>query len=190
MPNQIVLNNILIFAFSDTHGTHSRLQVPEDADIIICAGDAVEDDLKGSEYDDFISWFGALPVKWKLFVPGNHELSFSRDRYKTIVEQFEAAGILVLQDAVADCDGVVIGSISRDARIADEDIPDDIDILVTHWPPYSILDNNLGSLEILNFVLKAQPKWHLFGHIHETEGQQFQLGSTICQNISVFNAIS
>ncbi len=71
-----------IFAFSDAHGNHHRLQVPEDADIIICAGDAVEDDLK------------------------------------------------------------------------------------------------------------AQPKWHLFGHIHETEGQQFQLGRTICQNISVFNAIS
>jgi len=75
---------------------------------------------------------------------------------------------------VEDCDGVVIGSVSRDARIADEDIPDDIDILVTHWPPYGILDNDLGSPDILNFVLKAQPKWHLFGHIHETEGQQFQ----------------
>ena len=73
---------------------------------------------------------------------------------------------------------------------AAEDIPDDTDILVTHWPPYGILDNDLGSLNILNFVLKAQPWWHLFGHIHETEGQQFQLGRTICQNISVFNAIS
>ena len=190
MHNLFLIRDRLIFAFSDTHGNHRRLQVPEDADIVICAGDAVEDDLKGGEYDDFISWFGSLPVKWKLFVPGNHELSFSRSRYQTIVEQFKAAGIIVLQDAVEDCDGVVIGSISRDARIADEDIPDDIDILVTHWPPYGILDNDLGSLDILNFVLKAQPKWHLFGHIHETEGQQFQLGRTICQNISVFHAIS
>ena len=89
-----------------------------------------------------------------------------------------------------DCDGVVIGSISKNARIAEEDILDDIDIPVTHWPSYGILDNDLDSLDILNFVLKAQPKWHLFGHIHETEWQQFQLGSIICQNISVFNAIS
>ncbi len=139
------LKGLKIFAFSDTHSRHRCLKVPEDADIIICAGDAVEDDLKGSEYDDFISWFGALPAKWKLFVHGNHELSFSRNRYKTIVEQFEAAGIL---------------------------------------------DNDLGSPDILNFVLEAQPKWHLFGHIHETEGQQFQLGITICRNISVFHAIS
>lgn len=105
----ILLKGLEIFVFSDTHGNHRRLQVPEDADIVICAG---------------------------------------------------------------------------------EDLPDDIDILVTHWPPYGILDNDLGSLNILNFVLKAQPWWHLFGHIHETEGQQFQLGRTICQNISVFNAIS
>lgn len=190
MHNLFLIRDRLIFAFSDTHGNHRCLQVPGEADIIICAGDAVEDDLKGSEYDDFISWFWSLPAKWKLFVPGNHELSFSQSRYQTIVEQFETAGIIVLQDAVEDCDGVVIGSISRDARIADEDIPDDIDILVTHWPPYGILDKDLGSPDILNFVLKAQPKWHLFGHIHETEGQQFQPGRTICHNISVFNAIS
>ena len=50
-------------------------------------------------------------------------------------------------------------------------IPDDIDILVTHWPPYDILENALGSPDILNFVLKARPQCHLFGHIHETEGQ-------------------
>lgn len=105
----ISLNDKVIITFSDTHGNHRRLQVPEDADIVICAA---------------------------------------------------------------------------------EDLPDDIDILVTHWPPYGILDNDLGSPDILNFVLKAKPMWHIFGHIHETEGQQFQLGSTIWQYISVFNAIS
>lgn len=174
-----------VFAFSDTHGHHRALQVPEDADIIICAGDAVEDDLKGGEYDDFISWFGAFPAKWKLFIPGNHELSFSRNRYKTIVEQFETAGIIVLQDTVEDCDGVIIGSISGNSIIADSDIPHDLDILITHMPPYGILDQNLGSLDILNFVLKSQPKYHLFGHIHATAGQEFQLGQTICRNISI-----
>ena len=90
----IVINHHKLFAFSDTHGHHRALQVPEDADIIICAGDAVEDDLKGSEYDDFISWFGSLPAKWKLFVPGNHELSFSRGRYKTIIQHYNQTFVL------------------------------------------------------------------------------------------------
>ena len=183
------INGINIFAFSDTHGHHRALRVPEDADTIICAGDAVEDDLKGGEYDDFIEWFSALPSKRKLFVPGNHELSFDLDQAEEIVKHFETAGITVLQDAVEDCDGVIIGSISGNSLIADEDIPKDLDILVTHYPPYGILDENLGSLEILNFVLKAQPQYHLFGHIHATEGNEEYLGETSCRNISVFNAI-
>ena len=185
----ISLNSHTIFAFSDTHGNHRRLQVPEDADIIICAGDAVEDDLKGGEYNDFISWFSSLPAKWKIFVPGNHELSFDLDQADAIVRQFEAKGIIVLQDAIEEFGGISICSISGNASIANEDIPEGIDILVTHYPPYGILDQGLGSPEILNFVLKAKPKYHLFGHIHATEGQIFQLGETSCQNISIFNAI-
>lgn len=71
------INNQSIFAFSDTHGRHRELRVPEGADIVICAGDALEDDLKGGEYDDFLEWFGSVDAKWKFFVPGNHELSFT-----------------------------------------------------------------------------------------------------------------
>lgn len=44
----IKIGNKTVFAFSGTHGNHRRLQVPENAGIIICAGDAVEDDLEGS----------------------------------------------------------------------------------------------------------------------------------------------
>lgn len=59
-----------VFAFSDTCGHHRNLNVPENADVVICAGNAVEDKLKGGEYDDFIEWFAGLPAKWKLFIPG------------------------------------------------------------------------------------------------------------------------
>ena len=174
-----------ILAFSDTHGHHRELRVPERADIIICAGDAVEDNLKRDEYDDFIAWFSSLPAKWKIFVPGNHELSFELGQAESIEQAMAAHGITVLRDAVEDCDGVIIGSISGNATIADSDIPHDLDILVTHLPPYGILDDDLGSPEILNFVLKSQPKYHLFGHIHATAGPEFLLGETICRNIAV-----
>ena len=181
----ISINGHTIFTFSDTHGAHRDLRVPEEADIIICAGDVVEDNLKGGEYYDFIEWFSSLPAKWKIFVPGNHELSFELGQAEAIEQVMAARGITVLQDAVEDCGGVIIGSISGNSIIADADIPHDLDILVTHMPPYGILDQDLGCLEILNFVLKAQPKYHLFGHIHATAGQEFQLGETICRNIAV-----
>ena len=68
----VVVNALDVYAFSDTHGKHRELKVPENVDIVICAGDAIEDNLVGDEYDDFIEWFASLPCKGKIFVPGNH----------------------------------------------------------------------------------------------------------------------
>jgi Icc-related predicted phosphoesterase len=180
----LIINSQLIFGFSDTHGKHRELKVPENVDIVICAGDAVEDNLAGNEYDDFIEWFASLPCKWKVFVPGNHELSFELDKAKEITDIMKSKGITVLQDAIEDCDGVIIGSISPNITIAKEDIPKDIDILVTHYPPYGILDEGMGNTEILNFILHSQPKYHLFGHIHSTAGQKDIFGNTTCVNIA------
>ena len=180
----MLIKKRIIFAFSDTHGRHRELQVPENVDIVICAGDAVEDDLLGGEYDDFIEWFASQPCKWKIFVPGNHELSFELDQADGIIQRMTDKGITVIEDAIEDCDGVIIGSIGHNVMIAQEDIPTDIDILVTHYPPYGILDEGMGSTEILNFVLHSKPKYHLFGHIHSTAGMKHILGNTTCVNIA------
>ena len=176
--------DINIFAFSDTHDKHKELQVPENVDIVICSGDAIEDNLVGVECADFIEWFASLPCKWKIFVPGNHELSFELGQADGIIQRMTDKGITVLEDAIEDCDGIIIGSIGHNVMIAQEDIPRDIDILVTHYPPYGILDEGMGSTEILNFVLNSQPKYHLFGHIHSTAGQEHIFGNTICANIA------
>ena len=180
----VVVNGLEVYAFADTHGRHRELQVPENVDIVICDGDAVEDNLLGGEYDDFIEWFASLPCKWKIFVPGNHELSFELGQADEITQRMTDKGITVLKDAIEDCDGIIIGSIGHNVMIAQEDIPKDIDILVTHYPSYGILDEGLGSVEILNFVLHSQPKYHLFGHIHSTAGQKHIFGNTTCINIA------
>ena len=186
LTNMIIKhNNKNIFAFSDTHGQHRDVIVPEEADIVICAGDAVEDDLKGDEYDDFIDWFSSLSAKYKIFIPGNHELSFAIDKSENIVKAMKEKDISVMQNSIDDCDGVTICSIGGDVSIADADIPTCIDILVTHYPPYGILDEGLGSPEILNFVMKSKPIYHLFGHIHSTAGQELQFGKTMCRNIGI-----
>lgn len=180
----VVVNGLEVYAFADTHGYHKELQVSENVDIVICAGDVVEDNLLGNEYDDFIEWFASLPCKWKIFVPGNHELSFELGQADGIIQRMTEKGITVLVDAIEDCDSVIIASISGNSSIAAEDIPDDIDIVVTHTPPFGILDENMGSVNILDFILKAKPKYHLFGHIHSTAGETVQFGDTKCINIS------
>ena len=174
-----------IFAFADTHGAHRNLCIPFDADILICAGDAVEDNLHGNEYDDFLDWFSVQPDSHKIFVPGNHELSFDIGGAGHVRPLFEKFGIVLMEDAVDDFDGIVIGSVSGNGRIADEDVPADLDILVTHYPPFGILDDGFGSPEILNFVLKAQPRYHLFGHVHRTGGRA-ENGRVNYMNISKY----
>lgn len=58
--------------------------------------------------------------------------------------------------------------------IAKHPIPPDIDIVMTHGPPYSILDQvddeNLGCTNLLRAVGRARPLMHCFGHIHEGHG--------------------
>lgn len=62
-------------------------------------------------------------------------------------------------------------------------IPDDTDILVTHMPPYGILDQNakgehLGCPYLLDHVKRIKPKLHVFGHIHEGHGLKVMDGTT------------
>ena len=60
-----------IWHISDTHTYHGLLKVPEDIDMVIHSGDATNPrDPYASEQEmlNFISWFGSLPIKHKVFV--------------------------------------------------------------------------------------------------------------------------
>lgn len=58
-----------------------------------------------------------------------------------------------------------------------DNIPSDTDILISHSPPYGILDvyrqTNLGCNELLTRVKQIKPILHLFGHIHDAYGRMF-----------------
>ena len=53
-------------------------------------------------------------------------------------------------------------------------IPDDADIVVTHEPPVMILDKSSGThwgnAPIRNRIQTIKPRYHLFGHAHESYG--------------------
>jgi len=62
-------------------------------------------------------------------------------------------------------------------------IPKETDILITHGPPYGILDKNFtgqgcGCGELLAAVNIICPAVHIFGHIHEGYGVENQNGTT------------
>ena len=71
-------------------------------------------------------------------------------------------------------------------------IPDDTDVLITHGPPYGILDKtergeHCGCQDLLERIKVIQLKLHIFGHIHEGYGM-FQDESTTFVNGSVCDA--
>ena len=56
------------------------------------------------------------------------------------------------------------------------EIPDGLDILITHGPPFAILDHGLpsepreGCPYLFEEVFRARPRLHVFGHIHAGYG--------------------
>ena len=161
---------------SDTHNQHRTLQNLPDADIIIHSGDMTD---VGTENEllDFLNWFLDLPYKYKIFVAGNHDFGLHNATIDGLDEN-----CYYLNNSGVTIEGVrfygvplsVADDLSGDNEKNIRKIPKNTDILITHQPPYCILDLdetiNFGDKTLLKTVLKVQPKFHLFGHIHKAYG--------------------
>ena len=73
-----------------------------------------------------------------------------------------------------------------------DQIPDNLDVLITHGPPFGILDQitsdteHFGCEELLKAVEEKKPKVHIFGHIHGGAGT-FDNGVTRFVNAAYLN---
>jgi Icc-related predicted phosphoesterase len=71
-------------------------------------------------------------------------------------------------------------------------IPQGTDVLVTHGPPFGILDRpygrgrNAGCPLLLERVLEVKPRVHIFGHIHAGHGVESR-GPTRFANVALCN---
>jgi Icc-related predicted phosphoesterase len=195
-----------IVCISDTHNCNGRIDVP-DGDVLIHSGDAT---ITGTteEVRSFNRWFSGLPHKNKIFVAGNHDWMFEREPH--MARMMLDKSIHYLQDEGLEMDGLKIyGSpwqprffdwafnLNRGTELAEkwEMIPEDIDILITHGPPYGILDEvprewgieNTGCEELRKRVDQIAPngklKLHTFGHIHCGYGTR-ELGGIAFVNAS------
>ena len=183
-----------ILHISDTHTYHDLLKIPSGLDMIIHSGDCSNprDPYNNeSEVRDFIDWYKEIPVKYKVYVAGNHDTSIEKGLVTK--KDFEDAGIIYLENESVVIEGIkIFGSphtpnfgnwafmkertkLERFWRLA---IDEDVNIVVTHGPPKGILDksydqrNNMeacGDKSLLNRILEVQPTYSLFGHIHNTK---------------------
>lgn len=185
-----------VWHISDTHGLHEHLQVPEDVALVIHSGDATNSKDPQSNYQEmqrFIDWFAGLPVPHKVFIPGNHETSLGAGVFRR--SRFQKAGITLIIDTEVTIEGLrVWGSPWTPqygegwAFMADRGafqkrwarIPEGLDVLVTHGPPFGILDatyTKTGGTALVGCralqkrlrAMQVPPKVHLFGHVHNTK---------------------
>jgi Icc-related predicted phosphoesterase len=183
--------SLRILHVSDTHTYHDLLKIPSGIDMIIHSGDCSNprDPYNNEpEVRDFIDWYKELPIKYKIYVAGNHDSSLEK---KLVTKKdFEEAGIIYLENESVIIEGIkIFGSphtpnfgnwafmkertkLERFWRLA---IEEDVDIVVTHGPPRGVLDKSYdrnhniescGDKSLLNRILEVQPAYCLFGHIH------------------------
>lgn len=177
-----------VVCISDTHGMHRSIKIPE-GDILLHTGDLTTYG-KPKELVDFNQWLALLPHRDKVIIAGNHDGALDR--------QPSSFGKAVFSNAHYLCDEEVTVQGLRiygapwtpeffnwhfmlprggwEMRTKWDKIPEGLDILMTHGPPLNKLDYgkhqraSVGCGVLREAVERAKPRFHVFGHIHESYG--------------------
>lgn len=192
-----VKKGLKICFFSDPHGFHDEMTLPE-ADISICAGD-ISMSGNRTEIKNFMEWYEKQPVTHKVFIAGNHDYWFDKEHPKSLNYKLEddshldiiPEGITYLQDSSVTIEGIKIwgspttpffhnwgfNKLPENLETYWDIIPDDADIIVTHGPcANTVLDkcardgHRAGCPSLTKRIADIRPKVVAFGHIHEGYG--------------------
>lgn len=191
-------NVLKLVLLSDTHGKHRSLHVPG-GDVLIHAGDFTMFSRSKSSVLDFNSWLHDLPHEWKIVVPGNHEFNFRCSNWRNLIscdtllvnDVIEIGGLRIWGSPVTPGDSAAFGGITEDdRRRVFSSIPEGTDVLITHSPPFGILDRDFveaehqGCKELAKAVQCVRPRLHVFGHIHGAYGVK-RVGPTVFVNAAL-----
>lgn len=176
---------------SDTHGRHSDVVI-EKCDVLVHCGD-ISNRGTLADFLNFSRWIQKLQLEGLfdhvIYVPGNHDKCLALIEH-SCRSQFPSGHILINQELVID--GIKFFGCPYSPRFGNwsfmtgeseldhmlKHVPTDVDVLITHGPPYGILDKTLfsgehaGSKAFLEHSLRIKPKIHAFGHIHECYGTE------------------
>lgn len=174
---------MLIHAISDLHG---HLPDLPGGDLLIIAGDLTYSGTKG-ELKMLDSWLGNLKYKEIVVIAGNHDtyLTLGGNPFKNahylINSGVKLFGLYIWGSPFTPKFGSwgFMKQRGEQMRAIWNQIPDHTDILVTHGPAHGILDKNnheehCGCLELRHVIDSIKPKYHFFGHIHESYGYHFE----------------
>lgn len=192
-----------IVAFSDIHWQLSKLSDVPEGDVLVYAGDWCYGDTVRTTIQ-FASKIKTFKAQTKIVIAGNHD-TLAESNPTLVKNIFNENGIIYLQDSGVTIQGINFwGSpwtpefnnwaFMKEDRLLKyqwDKIPKNTDILITHGPPFTILDKvdhykSVGSETLESSVLSKKPKVHIFGHIHDSYGHQ-QSKHTYFYNVSLLN---
>jgi len=187
-----------IVCIADTHELHRELVVPP-GDLLIHAGDISVMSKRPWMYRHFDIWLGELPHRHKIVIPGNNDYLLEDPKERKVITNamllvdsgVEIEGIKMWGSPVTPLYGGAFGkSRPEDRKKHWAQIPEDADVLITHGPPFAILDHG-GSAErregcpyLFEAVFQFMPRLHVFGHIHAGYGT-LRTSDTVFVNASL-----
>lgn len=123
---------------------------------------------------------------------------------------FKKDGMTVLDGQVAEIGGLKFGFVGGGLKtpyrtpyeITDEEFQKNVDalgpvdVLCSHIPPaiaditFDVVARRFerGSIALLEYINKYQPKYSLFGHVHQPLASRTRVGKTECINVGHFRA--
>ena len=163
-------------------------------DVLVHAGDITKKgSLRGVE--SFCHWIDDTNFEHKIVIAGNHDFCFQNDLQYQAEETLKNHATY-LKDSSITIDGVKFYGTPWQPWFHDwafnvkgEDnlwekfkhIDEDTDVLISHGPPYEILDEvknskpdedaHVGSTSLKKRIEDVQPELTVFGHIHEAYGE-------------------
>ena len=200
---------IKICAMSDLHG---YLPEVKPCDLVLICGDIVPLRIQGRTKDsykwfstEFKEWAIDLPCDKVIFIAGNHELTFPNhyNDYKQLFYNDSKVTYLCHEGYIyKGPDGKeysIFGTpyckefgnwafMLSDPELEERysEIPENLDILITHDAPYGVSDvllqkeckwatgEHIGNVPLRNAIIQKCPKYVFHGHLHSTS-HEFEL---------------
>ena len=180
---------VRIVCISDTHGRHRDIANMPDGDVLIHAGDFTHFG-KVTDAKDMNKWFEELSTKYRhiIVVDGNHEANaqFKKSTGSILNHAtFLRNGMAAIEMFPSELTGGVRATVKvfgtafswpldPEGVHPDADpyqyLPEDVDVVVAHIPPYGYNDAAGGCRLLLKAVQRTKPTLVVSGHIHEAHG--------------------
>jgi len=180
---------------SDTHTKHGDIYL-DSGDVLVHCGDITSNgDIK--DVISFAKFIKDQDFLYKVVIAGNHDFCFEDERSTLVEDILKENGIIYLNDSGVTINGINFWgspiqpefcSWAFNRRRGEEIsrhwdlIPSNTDILITHGPPFGILDRctdggTVGCKDLLKKINSLNIKIHAFGHIHESYGSIIKNGT-------------